>query len=165
MKEYAAALAVMALITGSFTADADVRQTCSAMEQDTDRPGQDVRSFSLSDPDPAKCQNACSVIPACRAWTYVKPGVQGVQARCWLKDGVPSPVHNTNCIPGTCSMTAPVFPGSSAPQGQVGTGTTGSINGTPPAPYQSVPASPPTAASNTGAPGPSAPSGWPQAGR
>lgn len=165
MRRYTVAFAVVIWMTGSLTADATQRQTCSALEQNTNRPGQDFRNFSLPDPNPTACQDACSLIQACQSWTYVKPGVQGAQARCWLKNGVPSPIRDTNCISGTCSVAAPSLPGSSAPQGQVGTGSTGPITGAPPAPYQPVPSSPPTAAPNTGAPGPSAPSGWPQGGR
>lgn len=161
MKRYAATFAIVIWLTGSPAADAasPAVQSCSAMEQDTNRIGQDYRSFFLPNPDPAQCQAACAAESRCRAWTYVKPGVQGSQARCWLKHGMPSPKRDKNCVSGLCSASAPALPGGTAPQGQIGTGSTG-----PAAPRQAVPSSPPTAAPNTGAYGPSAPSGLPQGG-
>lgn len=165
MKRYLSLFALVLWAIGLPQAEATLKvaQPCSEMEQDTNRNGQDYHGFFLPNPDPSQCQAACAMDHRCRAWTYVKPGVQGAQARCWLKNGVPAPIRDTNCISGICS--ASVFPGSSAPQGQVGTGTTGPITGTPPTPYHSGPVAPPTAAPNIGAPGPSAPSGWPQDGR
>lgn len=165
MKRYLSVFAVVFLMLASPSAEATQRQTCSAMELNTNRPGQDYRSFFLQSPSPDECQDACSLNPACRAWTYVKPGVQGAQARCWLKNGVPSPTGDNNCVSGLCSTSAAsALPGTTAPQGQVGTGGTGRITGAPPGSQQLPPAPSPTAASDTGAPGPSAPSGWPQIG-
>jgi diacylglycerol O-acyltransferase / trehalose O-mycolyltransferase len=72
-----------------------------AMEFDTDRPGQDIDDFDLRVPDPAICDLACRQDPNCKAWTYVKPAtVQGPEARCWLKDGIPDAVPNTCCVSG-----------------------------------------------------------------
>ena len=71
-----------------------------SLEHDIDRPGKDIRSFTLSSPDPNMCREECLKDPKCRAFTYVKPGVQSPQAKCWLKNGVPSQVKNTNCISG-----------------------------------------------------------------
>jgi TolB-like protein len=71
------------------------------MEYSVDRLGFDYRSFELSDEDPKICQSSCSVDPQCKAWTYVKPGIQGNLARCWLKDKVPQPRANDCCISGT----------------------------------------------------------------
>lgn len=70
------------------------------MEQNTDRPGGDFRQFALSSPNPEACQNACNSDRRCRAWTYVRPGVQGSQAVCWLKQVIPNPVPNTCCVSG-----------------------------------------------------------------
>lgn len=68
-------------------------QTAQAgFEYDIDRPGSDYRNFELTSPDPALCSAQCAQEGQCQAWTYVKPGVQGTLARCWLKDRVPSPV-------------------------------------------------------------------------
>ncbi len=72
-----------------------------AMEFETDRPGMDYRSFDLTSPDPGKCEYTCYLENwKCRAWTYVEPGVQAPQARCWLKSGVPAAVKNTHCRSG-----------------------------------------------------------------
>jgi len=71
-----------------------------AMENNTDRPGRDYKSFDLSSPNPYTCQTACENEEQCQAWTYVKPDVQGPQARCWLKNSGPTPTMNTCCISG-----------------------------------------------------------------
>ena len=79
----------------------EVRAMKDGMEYGVDRLGFDYRSFELSDADPKICQSSCSVDHQCKAWTYVKPGVQGNLARCWLKDKVPQPRVNDCCISGT----------------------------------------------------------------
>lgn len=70
------------------------------VEQNTDRPGQNYRNFDLDAPEPERCRAACMEDGNCRAWTYVKPGFQGPQARCWLKSGVPPAKSNTCCVSG-----------------------------------------------------------------
>jgi len=71
------------------------------MEQDTDRPWNDFRSFVPQTADPVLCQNACQDDPQCRAWTYVKPNtVQGPQPHCYLKSPAPNPTHNACCVSG-----------------------------------------------------------------
>jgi hypothetical protein len=73
-------------------------------EPGLDRPGGDYKHFSISryHTDGAKfCQTVCvGEAPRCRAWTYVKPGVQGSDAVCWLKDEVPSERSNDCCTSG-----------------------------------------------------------------
>ncbi len=72
-----------------------------AMEAGTNRPGSDYRSFEIVGNAPAVCQRACfDDHPRCKAWTVVRPGVQGPQARCWLKDAVPEAVEDPCCISG-----------------------------------------------------------------
>ncbi len=78
-----------------------------AMDLDTDRPGMDYKSYDLSSPDPNLCERACKEDQNCKAWTYVKPGVQGPKARCWLKSGVPQAVKNTSCISGITPQVPP----------------------------------------------------------
>lgn len=70
------------------------------MEHDTDRPGSDYASLDLLEADPTACQAACFHSPGCAAWTYVKPGVQGPGARCWLKSQVPPAVARDCCVSG-----------------------------------------------------------------
>ncbi len=70
------------------------------IEYDTDRVGSDYRNFDLTRADPALCQTSCSGKVQCKAWTYVKPGIQGLKARCWLKTSVPTAKHNACCVSG-----------------------------------------------------------------
>lgn len=65
-----------------------------------DRPGLDYSNFELVNPRAILCQWSCQKDRRCRAWTYVKPGFQGRNARCWLKHSVPAPVRNTCCTSG-----------------------------------------------------------------
>jgi hypothetical protein len=67
---------------------------------DINYPGGDYRDFALKRPVPADCQAACRQDPECRAFTYVKPGLQGPYAHCWLKSIVPKPVQDPNCVSG-----------------------------------------------------------------
>ncbi|MCW5201035.1 PAN domain-containing protein, partial [Desulfobulbus sp. F4] len=70
------------------------------MEYDTNRPGSDYRDFDLSSPNPGLCMNSCNADTNCKAWTYVKPGVQGSKARCWLKNDIPDSVPGSCCVSG-----------------------------------------------------------------
>jgi len=69
-------------------------------EPNTDRPGSAYRSFDLPAPRPETCRDACWAEPQCRAFTYVRPGVQGPHARCWLKNVVPPARPNDCCLSG-----------------------------------------------------------------
>lgn len=70
----------------------------STHQVDTDRPGGDYHS---SDMDSwMACSQACMAEARCRAWTWVKPGIQGPRAKCWLKSVVPAPRHNDCCVSG-----------------------------------------------------------------
>jgi PAN domain len=77
------------------------------MENHTDRPGLDYHGFDAV--SPAACQNACLADrDRCAAWTYVRPGVQGESARCYMKNAVPPPVPNLCCVSGVMpSKTGP----------------------------------------------------------
>ena len=70
------------------------------IEGDTDRPGNNYRNFDLEQPDVDFCLQACQNDPRCKAFTYVKPGLQGQKARCWLKDAVPEAKPSAGCISG-----------------------------------------------------------------
>jgi hypothetical protein len=67
---------------------------------DTDRPGMDYRNFDLPSANWQDCYEECVADSRCQAWTYVRPGVQGSQARCWLKNGVPAAHSNSCCVSG-----------------------------------------------------------------
>lgn len=70
------------------------------MNQNLNLPGKDYRNFDLQEAKPSLCAYACAVDPRCDAYTYVKPGVQGNQARCWLKNAVPQRVSGNCCVSG-----------------------------------------------------------------
>ncbi len=72
----------------------------SGLERNVDRPGSDFQNFDLPRADPDLCERACLDNPACRAFTFVRPGVQGSNARCWLKNAVPTAVPNGCCVSG-----------------------------------------------------------------
>lgn len=62
-------------------------------EPNTNRPGADYNSVVLQQADPRQCKKLCRQDPACRAYTYVPPGVQMPgNAVCWLKNHVPAPM-------------------------------------------------------------------------
>jgi len=76
----------------------------------TDRTGNDYDSFALSAPDPNDCYDACQNDPNCKAWSYVRPGVQGPKARCYLKNPAPPAVGNPCCISGAKAVLPPPPP-------------------------------------------------------
>jgi 1-phosphatidylinositol phosphodiesterase len=80
------------------------------LEFSTNRGGSDYRSFDLGVPRPEDCRNACLGDPACAAFTYVNPGVQGPNARCWLKNAVPPPSPDGCCVSGVKYASAPPPP-------------------------------------------------------
>jgi hypothetical protein len=64
-------------------------------------PGGDYNHFELKPGETCQtCIDACLKDPNCKAYTYVKPGVQGPNAVCWLKSTVSNPVPDPNCISG-----------------------------------------------------------------
>lgn len=63
-------------------------------------PGGDYRSFFQSSSDPRICAAACGNDGRCRAWTWVRPGVQGQRSKCWLKNRVPSARSSHCCVSG-----------------------------------------------------------------
>ena len=67
-------------------------------EANTNRPGMDYNHFAVNNAN--QCRNACQADSNCMAYTFVRAGVQGPQAQCWLKNGVPGAVPNNDCISG-----------------------------------------------------------------
>lgn len=72
----------------------------SALEWNKNRPGGDYNHFPLVVPLPQQCEVACNGDAQCKAWTYVKPGIQGPLAQCWLKNTVPAKVSDNCCVSG-----------------------------------------------------------------
>jgi hypothetical protein len=101
--------AVIVLVAGSRGMRASGEATEPAfvpqanLESDTNRPGGDYRNFELSQADPNICRNECQSDSTCRSFTYVKPGLQGPKAHCWLKSEVPAASANTCCVSGVKS--------------------------------------------------------------
>ncbi len=73
--------------------------------QAQDLPGQDYNKFMMKG-DYVECARACDRDPQCRAFTWVKPGVKGVDAACCLKSGVPVAAQDPNCISGVRAVVA-----------------------------------------------------------
>lgn len=68
---------------------------------DYDRPGGDYTNFAVPQSyDALYCQRMCIADDICAAWSYVKKGIQGPEARCWLKKTAPLPVRNKCCTSG-----------------------------------------------------------------
>lgn len=80
--------------------DLATRSTIPSVEYDTDRPGGDYRNFDLPEANFELCRRACAADTNCKAYTYVKPGVQGTKSRCWLKSSVSGSGKSTSCISG-----------------------------------------------------------------
>jgi hypothetical protein len=84
-----------------------------ALETNTDRPGMDYSNFDLASANPSLCEQACNSDPDCRAFTFVKPGVQGPSAKCWLKNGIPTATPNDCCdsgVKGSTGVATPLNP-------------------------------------------------------
>jgi PAN domain-containing protein len=67
--------------------------------RNTDRPGSDFHNFALRG-NARDCQKICANERECRAWTFVKAGLQGADARCWLKNARPAAVASSCCTSG-----------------------------------------------------------------
>ncbi len=91
---------VVMLLTRPVAIDIRPRAVSAApFEPGINRLGADYRSFSAPG-GPRDCQAACGGDDQCRAWTYVREGIQGPSARCWLKESVPPPTRNDCCVSG-----------------------------------------------------------------
>ena len=67
-------------------------------ERNIDRPGLDFRN--VPSPGASDCSFTCQLENQCRAWTFVRPGVQGPSGRCFLKRAVPVASRNRCCTSG-----------------------------------------------------------------
>jgi len=86
-------------------------------EFNTDRPGGDYKNFRSSE-GAASCREACKNDSKCRSYTFVKPGFQGKEGRCFLKSLVASPIKNRCCISGVKEVQGEM---RIAPPGEVAT--------------------------------------------
>ncbi|HKO09237.1 MAG TPA: TIR domain-containing protein [Alphaproteobacteria bacterium] len=72
----------------------------ATLEYGVNRRGSDMRSLELPGGTPEQCRNACLADMSCLAFTFVQPGIQGPNARCWLKNAVPQATPSTCCVSG-----------------------------------------------------------------
>jgi curli biogenesis system outer membrane secretion channel CsgG len=94
-------------------------QASGSMEEGVNLNGADYRDFETATNDPKICRSACQGDDRCRAWTYVKPGVQGESGHCWLKDSVPERSEDDNCVSGVKGApAAPVAGGEAENKGK-----------------------------------------------
>jgi hypothetical protein len=70
------------------------------LETGIDRPGLDYKNVALDQASPAACAQQCADDSKCRAYTYVKPNVQGPKARCYLKSSAPGAITRDCCTSG-----------------------------------------------------------------
>jgi hypothetical protein len=72
-----------------------------SVEFSTDRPGGDYKTMEMpASPNGAACKAACEGDNKCRAWTYQRPGYNGPNARCFLKNQVKPPRRRYFAISG-----------------------------------------------------------------
>ena len=68
-------------------------------EPNTDRYGSDYKCLRGVE-TPAACRSLCADEAECRAYTWVKPGALEPPPICCLKNAVPGPTRNDNCVSG-----------------------------------------------------------------
>jgi hypothetical protein len=68
--------------------------------------GSDIRSVDVPRPTggfasvESICRETCEKDSQCKAWTLVKAGLQGPQAKCWLKSAIPAKRADSCCTSG-----------------------------------------------------------------
>ncbi|HEY7370897.1 MAG TPA: PAN domain-containing protein [Polyangia bacterium] len=129
----------------------------ATLEWNVNRPGSDYRSFEMVTPSPETCQATCMNEPQCMAFTYMNPGVQGPNARCWLKSAAPPPINDGCCVSGTKYASAPPTPVAPAPEPPPPPPPASGWQGTPPPAPPQPPAPPPPASGWQGTPPPAPP--------
>jgi hypothetical protein len=91
-------------------------------------PGSDIYHYPsefdpAKSPDPSECKFACDQDPNCKSWSWVKPGIQGPDAVCWLKGAVPTAERDSCCTSGAkTSFSIPGGPQPTQPQPTQGGG-------------------------------------------
>jgi hypothetical protein len=76
-----------------------------SFERNPDRPGRDYSN--TASPGAVECSFACQAENRCRAWTFVKGGIQGPSGRCFFKDPAP-PARRNNCCTSGLRKGSPV---------------------------------------------------------
>lgn len=90
----------IAILIGAAVVAGPPRSYAGYWEWRSDRPGGDYKTFQTENDQGDICSRVCWGDPACKAWTWVRPGVQGAGAVCWLKASVPAPKWSDCCNSG-----------------------------------------------------------------
>jgi hypothetical protein len=72
----------------------------SCLDNGIDRFGSDYRMIEMAVPDPLLCMRECLADVNCITFSFVKPGFQVSNARCYLKNAEPAPYANECCSSG-----------------------------------------------------------------
>jgi hypothetical protein len=96
----AVVLALLSLFFAGDDGSAREQRRSVSLEYDIDRPGADYTFSEIPDGNPESCRVKCASDGKCRAFTFVKPGVQGRYARCYLKTAIPQRRADRCCISG-----------------------------------------------------------------
>jgi hypothetical protein len=81
------------------------------LEPGMDRIGSDYTNVAMTGDDPQQCRAACLADAQCKAYTFVKPGVQGPEANCFLKNAVPAASASDCCTSGIRTIALATIPG------------------------------------------------------
>jgi hypothetical protein len=76
------------------------RPNAQRTELNVNRPGGDYRKFEVPIERYQSCREACEADGKCKAYTYVRAGVQGSKGVCWLKGSIPAKSANRCCVSG-----------------------------------------------------------------
>lgn len=63
-------------------------------------PENNIRGADFDTRNPVECQDKCRGDKSCRAWTWMKPGMETVSGHCHLKDSVPLGKRDNCCVSG-----------------------------------------------------------------
>lgn len=99
---------------------AALAQVTGEMRPGINFPGADIGSSPIGDNNPLTCLTICELTDGCEAWTYVKPGIQGPTAMCWIKSEVPAAEVSECCISGTMEIAAASPEGEFFPRPLIG---------------------------------------------
>lgn len=81
-------------------ASSAVHASIIKFENNMDRPGGKYLAHYGPVGSPQHCMEICKGNPACVAFTWVRPGVQGPNGVCWLKSTASNKVPNNCCVSG-----------------------------------------------------------------
>lgn len=100
-----ALLLMMAGLASAATAGESV-----SLQPGMDRMGADYNAFALDQADPQICRKACADDAVCKSYSYVKPGVKGDKAMCYLKSSAVPATANACCTSGAKTTTLATVP-------------------------------------------------------